>query len=116
MPRVLVLAIVVTLGVVVLPIATAQGAALPVDRIRPQWNPYRMCAYLGDPHLVPFSQHNKQYWCQNPGWELLLSNQYVTLYVLVDQDPHQIIDVRNRSTLRVLSVDHFIIDIPSSTC
>ncbi|CAF1394759.1 unnamed protein product [Adineta ricciae] len=45
---------------------------------------YQTCSYIGDPHLLPFSQPYTQYWCKKSGWELLLSNKYVTLYVLVD--------------------------------
>ncbi|UJR32817.1 hypothetical protein I4U23_020279 [Adineta vaga] len=58
------------------PIEPRTDAPLPADR-------YLTCSYVGDPHLLPFSQPYSQYWCKNEGWELLLSNQYVSLYVLV---------------------------------
>ena len=56
---------------------------------------YSFCSYTGDPHLIPFSQPNTQYWCKKTGWELLLSNNYVSLYVLVDTAAsyYSIIDV-----------------------
>ena len=55
---------------------------------------YQMCAYVGDPHLLPFSQPSTQYYCGTVGWELLVSNQYITLHVLVSQYPYLIIDVQ----------------------
>ena len=48
---------------------------------------YSYCGYYGDPHLTPFSQPYSQYWCKKAGWELLLSNEYVTIYVLVQHTP-----------------------------
>ena len=69
------------------------GPTLPVTAKPP--NRYQVCSYVGDPHLLPFSQPYTQYWCKKPGWELLLSNKYVTLYVLVDGSNtyYRIIDV-----------------------
>ena len=114
MVRFLVLFTVVALGVIMLPMATTQAAAKLSAVLLQPYDPYRMCAYVGDPHLVPFSQQYNQYACRKSGWELLLSNQYVTLYVLVDQDPYNIIDVSNCAcSLSRL----FIVDIDfSSTC
>lgn len=65
---------------------------------------YDFCSYTGDPHLTPFSQPYV-YWCQKPGWELLLSNQYVTIYVLVDAASfYAIIDVSNRILNEICSI------------
>ena len=50
------------------------------------------CAIYGDPHLKPFSQSNT-YFCQTPGWVLLLSNPYVAIYVQVSSTSSKIIDV-----------------------
>ena len=55
------------------------------------------CSYVGDPHLIPFpkafGQPQNQYWCQHPGWELLLQNPYVIIYVFVGPSPYLILDV-----------------------
>lgn len=52
-------------------------------RIWPWGCRYDFCSYTGDPRLTPFG-YRGSYFCRNSGWEVLLSNQYVTLYVLVD--------------------------------
>ena len=59
---------------------------------------YSYCSYTGDPHLTAFSQPYTTYWCKKPGWELLLSNEYVTIYVLVDSATsyYSIIDVSDQ--------------------
>ena len=58
---------------------TLEAAAIVAPRCE-----YSYCSYTGDPHLIPFAQPKAQYWCKKTGWELLLSNDYVSLYVLVD--------------------------------
>ncbi|CAF3439040.1 unnamed protein product [Rotaria socialis] len=57
---------------------------------------YGKCSYFGTSHLIPFSKsyHDSQaqYWCQSPGWKTLISNSYVSLYVLIGAAPYSIID------------------------
>ena len=56
------------------------------------------CAYIRDPNTIPFHQPYSQYWCKKVGWELLLSNEFVTIYVLVANPLgyYIIVDVSNR--------------------
>ncbi|CAF4410606.1 unnamed protein product, partial [Rotaria magnacalcarata] len=58
---------------------------------------YGKCSYIGDPHIIPFASSyggpQTEYWCQNPGWELLISNSFVSIYTLAGPNPNYIIDV-----------------------
>ena len=58
---------------------------------------YGKCSYVGDPHLIPFptwyGAPQQLYWCENPGWELFVSNSYVTIFVLVGTSHYWVIDV-----------------------
>jgi hypothetical protein len=80
--------VIVVIGVLVAIILPLQAKSVPnADPLTTSPSPssgYVSCSYVGDPHLLSFSQPYNQYHCTSPGWELLLSNQYVTLYVLVD--------------------------------
>ncbi|CAF1684275.1 unnamed protein product [Rotaria magnacalcarata] len=57
---------------------------------------YGKCSFFGDPHLIPFASSyggpQAQYWCQEPGWQLLIGNSYVSIYILVGASPYWIID------------------------
>jgi hypothetical protein len=94
MIRVLVISLVL-LGSIVL---QARAAAIPIVSAPtiPQACQLGKCSYTGDPHLTPFpsayGQPQHQYWCQHPGWELLLANPYVRIYVLVGPSPYVILD------------------------
>ena len=89
MTRTLVISLVL-LGSIVLQAETA---------ITPKGCQLAKCSYVGDPHLIPFpsayGQPQKQYFCQQPGWQLLLENAYVKVYVLVGPSPYVILDVSN---------------------
>ena len=87
MVRLLLLDAAIFLGMIIL--------TFEVQVIASQGCGYALCTYSGDPHLTPFSEPQRQYLCTKPGWELLLSNEYVTIYVLVgDAARHfSIIDV-----------------------
>ncbi|CAF4551644.1 unnamed protein product [Rotaria socialis] len=56
---------------------------------------YGQCSYIGDPHLIPFPSAyggpQSTYWCKTSGWELLISNRFVSISVLVGPNPHYII-------------------------
>jgi hypothetical protein len=70
------------------------------------------CSYVGDPHLIPFptayGQPQNQYWCQQSGWELLLENSYVTIYVLVGPSPYVIVDVSGFTLILLTLLSDYI--------
>ena len=55
------------------------------------------CSYTGDPHLMPFpsiwNQTMNMYFCQKPGWDILLQNRWVLVLVKVGPSPFVILDV-----------------------
>ncbi|CAF4532576.1 unnamed protein product, partial [Rotaria magnacalcarata] len=57
---------------------------------------YGKYSYIGDPYIIPFASSyggpQTEYWCQNPGWELLISNSFVSIYTLAGPNPNYIID------------------------
>ena len=90
MARLLLLNAVIFLGVVIIILEAAPTLSRGCD--------YQFCSYTGDPHLIPFYQ-SSIYLCDRTGWELLLSNQYVTIYVKTERrapwPPAVIVDVSN---------------------
>ncbi|CAF2100973.1 unnamed protein product [Rotaria magnacalcarata] len=57
---------------------------------------YGQCSCVGDPHLIPFAPAHggpqTTYWCQQSGWDSLISNRFVSLSILVGGRPYLIID------------------------
>lgn len=55
------------------------------------------CSYTGDPHLVPFPRNStltsNMYFCQRPGWDILLRNRWILVLVNVGPSPYVILNV-----------------------
>lgn len=64
------------------------------------------CSYTGDPHLMPFpsiwNQTMNMYFCQKPGWEVLLQNKWVLVLVKVGPSPFVILDVKRSQIIENL--------------
>ena len=60
---------------------------------------YGRCSYTGDPHLIPFpsiwNQTMNMYYCQKPGWDILVQNKWIFVFVKVGPSPYVILDVRH---------------------